>query len=333
MQDEKRGEEARSRLGGPAAPRGRHSYHASYHTVYHSEACNSYHADITVGAAEELGRDITVTQPVIVVNEHLLQAFREYCYSRYAKSGDARHRFNYFRRFWRIALNPIEITKLTPSQAKEILNALAAYRDFCSLYGIPFNVDLKQLRKLAPRQKKVKVLEYEEDKGIVQKALEQVGMFKRGSKYYMLALLSLFTGMRSTEIIYMVNNWEQLRKIPHVDAVIVEVGYERKSKKAWVTIIPKKLADLVPRIGKVGERAFDTMRDEYGFNVSIMRKAHLAILSERLKEHEINLLQGRIGKIIVKHYTKHLREIAEKYMECFAPYLHLLPDENEDPLE
>ncbi len=65
-------------------------------------------------------------------------------------------------------------------------------------------------------------------------------------------------------------------------------------------------------------------RDRLGIKWGILRKAHVAILSTRLIELEIKLLQGKVSEIMVKHYTKHLREIADKYIEAYKPYLFLI---------
>lgn len=131
-------------------------------------------------------------------------------------------------------------------------------------------------------------------------------------------------GLRGTEIVFLWNNWRSLRKIYHNNVVIEELGYERKSKKAWITMMHEKLASLLDKytVNTVSLRYLGEM----GVHVGLVRKVHLAILSRTLMQHEIDLLQGRISSITVKHYTKHLRSIAEKYIEAYKPYLTLLEE-------
>ncbi len=321
------------RLGRAAGPRGPQLF-SNLFSGHLAELNTGYIAGTpqTQSAFSNQQMNISNGETLIIVNEQILRMFREYVFSRFTRD-DARKRFNYFRRFWRIVLNPPEIAKLTYKQAQHFLNGLAAFRDFCRLYGIPFNVNISELRKLAPRNRHVKVLEYEEDSTIIEKALNELRKLPKQGTWKVLGLIAFFTGLRSTEIIYMVKNWEKLRKISlDNNVVIIELGYERKSKKAWITMMPKKLArriDMMER-NKVGINAFRDMLYKRGFNVSIMRKSHLAILSAKMMQHEIDLLQGRVSSITVRHYTKHLREIAAKYIECFKQYLHLLAPKCEE---
>ena len=259
-----------------------------------------------------------------------MEGFRAYLYSRYTRE-DARIRFSHFRRFYSLVReNPVAIAWLKPSQARHLLNALAAFRDYCSLMGIGFDLDLRQLRKLAPRSSSVRVMEYEEDDKIVEQAVRMVQRIQAGTVYRLLALAGFYTGLRTPEIVHMINNWARLRRIEHQGAAIVELGYERRTKKAWVTIMPLQLARMIDEARpRVGDTAPQTLRDEYGVSWSILRKAHLAILASKLNPLEIELLQGRVGRITVKHYVRHLREIAEKYMEAYKPHLHLLAQQRQ----
>ncbi len=58
--------------------------------------------------------------------------------------------------------------------------------------------------------------------------------------------------------------------------------------------------------------------------LSLMRKVHRNILSRTMDDAEIDLLQGRLSKIIVKHYTKHIYDIAHKYEEAYQPYYKII---------
>jgi len=275
-----------------------------------------------------------ITVKTLLSDDTFKRGFRQYVFSRYTRD-DARHRFNYVIKFKDVLSDPMVITRLTYKQAHHLLNGLASVRDYIKLLGyndiaIQLDVYIKSLRKLAPRNNNVVVLEYEIDKSIIDKALEQINKVIESKSiiWALEAIIDFFTGLRGPEVVYMINNWPRLRKIVHNDAVIIELGYVRKSKKAWVTIMPLKLALIIDELVKQGLRAGHTsiqnLRDKADVNISIFRKAHLAILSSKLMELEIKLLHGRVSEVTVKHYTKHLREIAEKYIEAYRPYLWIL---------
>ncbi len=266
----------------------------------------------------------------IITNPAFRQGFREYLFSRYVRD-DARLRYNYLYKHIKVIIDPVYITKLTPCQAKHLLNGIAALRDYLELIGYKKTASiiddyLKQLRKIAPKTQKVNVLDYEIDTSIIDKALKELEQLKGGKLWKILALISFFTGLRGTEIVFLWNNWRRLRKIYHNSIVIVELGYNRKSKKAWITMLPQKLADLIDKyaIEPVSYTSIQNLRDKAGVHVGLMRKVHLGILSKTMMEHEIKLLQGRISEITVRHYTRHLRAIADKYKEAYSEYFTLL---------
>ena len=310
------------RLGRAAGPRGPYIF-----SNYEMKLNSGYISDTlqTQLLFNNQQTNISKSEIILIVDENCLNAFRDYVFARFTRD-DARQRFNYFRKYYYIVFNPIRIKELTPGQARHFLRGLAAYRDFCRLYGIPFNVNISELRKLAPKSNVVKVLEYEESDDIINQALKELSKLPEEGIWKVLGLTAFFTGLRTTEIVFMIRKWEQLRKVLLNDVVIIELGYNRKSKKAWITMMPRQLYELINTLdrSKVGTYAFRDMLYKRGFRPSIMRKAHLAILSEKLMQHEIDLLQGRISSITVKHYTKHLREIAQKYIECFRKHLYLL---------
>ena len=338
---EKESEAARSQLGGAAGPRGPQTLDTGLDTpraahltsqmtetppVIYQHLTVSKHATPSVSLLLDLARRL----------ESLLEGFKEYVYSRYSRE-TARHNYSYVKRHGARALtDPIYVSKLTYKQARHLILGLAALRDYLSLMGLyehakSLNSYIKQLRKLAPKQTQVKLLEYEIDKPIIEKAVEEVQRILESSAAYttkLAALTAFFTGLREPEIVYLLRNYPKLRRIEEDGAVIVELGLDRKSKKAWVTIIPRELADLIHKIHvlglRVGLNLVKDARDRHGLHISIHRKAHAAILGAYMSENEIKLLQGKVGEIMVKHYTKHLRELAKRYLEAYKPYLETL---------
>lgn len=269
-----------------------------------------------------------------------LEDFKAYMLAKLHSREDVRQRLAAFRKYGRLILeNPLAIKQLSPSTARKLLLALAAFRDYLKLYGMELKIDLAELRKIAPKyEHKPSIIEYEEEEDIVGKALSELGKVETTKYYYGLAAVSFFTGLRSTEIIYMVKNWPILRKLDLGEVVAVELNYMRKSKKAFITLMPKALAKIIPELSEViGDTAFKNMRDDYGFNVSVMRKAHMAICSRTMQIHEIDLLQGRLSerhvvaflkldlniRITIQHYIKHIRSIAEKYVKAYAEFMHI----------
>ncbi|WFO75630.1 hypothetical protein J4526_01750 [Desulfurococcaceae archaeon MEX13E-LK6-19] len=274
---------------------------------------------------------VSQTVKQLLSEETFRQGLRQYMFSRYVRD-DARQRYNYLVKHLVVLDDPMYITRLTPSQAAHLLRGIAALREYLRLLGYSgiaeaLDYYLKQLRKLAPRKRSIRLLDYEADKSIIDKALEQLrkAIVSRSILWSLLALIDFYTGLRGTELVWLWTRWSSLRKIHHNSTVIVELGYERRSKKAWITMMPMELAAILDTyMYKVTVNTIQDARDRLGIRWSLFRKAHLAILSTKLMEHEIDLLQGRMGKITVKHYTKHLREIADKYIEAYKPYLPLL---------
>lgn len=138
-------------------------------------------------------------------------------------------------------------------------------------------------------------------------------------------LIAFFTGLRGDEVIYLIKNYNRLRKIYLDKVIVVGLNFIRKSKKAYITILPREFENYILKyMNEIGYRSVDNIRDKKGIGIGLYRKVHNAILSETMKEHEIKLLQGKVSDIQVKHYTKHIRRIAEKYVEAYNDYWGLI---------
>ena len=101
-----------------------------------------------------------------------------------------------------------------------------------------------------------------------------------------------------------------------------ELNYHRRRKKAWLTIMPEKLYRYLSPV-YIGVN-IDTRLREKGVHLSLMRKVHRSILSRTMDDAMIDLLQGRAPKIIVKHYTKDLIDIIERYEKAYKPYYKII---------
>jgi len=89
--------------------------------------------------------------------------------------------------------------------------------------------------------------------------------------------------------------------------------------------MPARLYEMLVKVNlRITRNTIQNPKDKKGIHVSISRKAHLAILSSVMQQHEIDLLQGRVSNVTVRHYVKHLREIADKYAKAYEPYMNIL---------
>ena len=123
----------------------------------------------------------------------------------------------------------------------------------------------------------------------------------------------------------MFREWPRLEKISHAGVRVVHLGYDRDKKKAWITMMPEEFARILDeRLPlDLGSKLDEHLR-MCGVSLQFLRKAHVALLIEHLDYAEINLLQGRLSEVIVAHYIKHIREIAERYRKAVEPYIERL---------
>jgi intergrase/recombinase len=143
---------------------------------------------------------------------------------------------------------------------------------------------------------------------------------KSNSMYKLPTLIAFFTGLRSTEIKYLLERWDELKKIEiHDYVMLVELNYDRGKKKAYITLMPTQLAEQIKRM-KLSSNWKDAVRYKYGVRLGLFRKAWIAITAKHLDAAERDLLQGRLKSVQVRHYIKHIRDIAKRYAEAFEKY-------------
>ncbi len=257
--------------------------------------------------------------------EAILEEFRKFALNLYSEE-HARNLYFYLRKLGlKIVLNPsnaIELSKLRPRPAKQTLISISAFLKFLKLRGIEIDLDLNFIKQFAKKeQPKIDIFEYEERGDVIKQALSMVKK-NLGPKKKIFTQVAFFTGLRASEIRFLFKNWERLRKKEIEKCMVVELNYLRRTKNAYLTIMPTALAEQIYPIdfGKNIARKLTYK----GIKVMLFRKAHTAILSRTMMPHEIDLLQGRLNSILVRHYVKHLREIAKKYWEAYGDYIILL---------
>lgn len=141
-------------------------------------------------------------------------------------------------------------------------------------------------------------------------------------------LTAFYTGLRAPEIKHMFDSWWKLKKLKVIDGVVlVELNYDRVKKKAYITLLPKQLAELIERnyikISLTNEWRNHVLH-KFDIALGLMRKAWIAITARYLDPAERDLLQGRVKSVQVRHYVKHIKSIAARYKEAFKSYLHLV---------
>ncbi len=256
---------------------------------------------------------------------------------RYSSRGHAIYVYTSSKYLLKIIENPLMMKQLNYRRARGVLEAVPALRDYALLmYGINLEINTKLLRKYMPPRKieeiTKSILEFEiketgEAISIIDQALETIKKIaNRNTKYKLPIILAFFTGLRSTEIKYMLDNWNTLRKIKLNGVYLVVLNYDRVKKKAYITLIPEKLFQLINEYHPIllTENWKDHVRHKFGINIGLFRKAWVAITSGYLDDGEKDLLQGRLETVQVEHYIKHIKLISQKYYEAFKPYLYLL---------
>ena len=270
--------------------------------------------------------------------EGTLPEFREWCVKYYARV-TCRQVFSTLNEAVEIVKDPSSALKykgLPKSRRRKIMFTIYALLKFLrKIKKTNIQYPTATIRQiLGIENEPPKLLEYVEEEPIVKQAEEimaKTAKLGEKSAYRLAGETGFFTGLRWPEIRYLINNYRDLKKLQHMEAVIVEINYLRRSKNAYVTIVPEKLHEkLMENTKQLGYNADRELRDTYGIKFSILRKAHLAICSQTMNELEIDLLQGRIkpkllgllSEITRKHYVKHLRKIAEKYLQAYQPYIN-----------
>jgi len=261
---------------------------------------------------------------------------------RYSSRGHAIYMYTTAKKYLiHILKNPPLLKTLSSRRAKAVLEAIASLRDYARLNGIELNIDTKFLRKFLPpaRIEEIteSILEYELSEGktkdIVSQAVEQVQeVMKHDTMFKIPVLIAFFTGLRSTEIKHMLDRWNSLRKIEIIDGVVlVELNYDRVKKKAYITLMPKRLVELINdwvKENKLSVNWKDHVRHRLGVRLGLFRKSFQAITTTYLDKAERELLLGHLKSIQVKHYIKHIKSIAQRYLEAYKNYLHILDSLN-----
>ena len=232
------------------------------------------------------------------------------------------------------------LSQMSRRYAEQVIGIAYIVKRFCEAYNLPVpEIDTKKLRKFIPKKTTATALaakwlnRLKED--VLQQYVDLATRMIEEMKQYGLAARKLlivtafFTGLRGTEIVYMINNWRKLPK-EHVDGlVVVELAYDRGPKKAYITLMPAKLAELIDRFVESGEKMgawiIANTNHYYRIQVKMYRKVWIALtMRAGMDESWRDALQGRIPSIQVRHYVENINDAVEYYKRAFEKYMQLL---------
>ncbi|GEM_PF-2266479 len=264
------------------------------------------------------------------------QGFREYLRHRYHRNY-ASWIYTSAKFLAKVVNDPYLLKRLSYRRARGVFEAVPAVKEYAKLvYGVDLDIDTKYLRKFMPAKEisevtesiiEFEIKETDAAKTIIDKALEYIDrIMKSNSKYRIPVITEFFTGLRPSEVVYMLHNWDKLRKIKLDGVYLIVLNYDRKTKKAYFTLIPEQLYQIIDSNKPYIFSSYfkDHVRQKYEIRLYTFRKAWIAITSRYLDDAERDLLQGRLRSIQIKHYIKHIKSIAKRYLEAFKPYLYIL---------
>ena len=257
------------------------------------------------------------------------EEYKQYLIAAGYSKGHIRNMYYFAKKYvLNVLLDPTHLSRLHWKTARHVLNALSVLQDYLDMKGVELVVNWRKLRKYLPeKMDAVDIFEYVDRFGgrLIDRAMDQIvwnEILHRSRFYNMVALTAFFTGLRGPEIRHLFMNKSKLEARFYKSVAIIQLNYIRPKKKAYVTMMPRKLYQVIPE-SYVGVNIDRRLR-ERGVYLSLMRKVHRNILSRTMDDAEIDLLQGRLEKIIVVHYTRHIYDIAIKYEKAFQSYYKII---------
>ncbi|MCD6483238.1 MAG: hypothetical protein J7K83_03135 [Candidatus Aenigmarchaeota archaeon] len=248
--------------------------------------------------------------------------FKEFVKIRSSNKKHVNNIVNYSKKYWKLLFaNPLdfalEIKKLSEekkSLKRHILQALAAFSRYLDLvYDTDqFYNRFVQLRKKSgitwSEEKIPQIMGRQIDKDKIIDIVASMG----NKKLKATSMIHLLTGLRTGEVFYLIKNFDKLKKIEVLDGLVVELGYVRKTKKAFLTILHKNAIPLLKVCYKDKKSYWNGLKN-YGIKSYDFRRIFESLYSN-LRSHEIDLLQGRTTTELTLHYTRNIENIASKIL-------------------
>ncbi|RLI89531.1 MAG: hypothetical protein DRO98_00835 [Archaeoglobales archaeon] len=111
----------------------------------------------------------------------LLEDFEEYCYEIYSEE-HARKLYSAMKKYGLKILqdkrNAVLLANIGRRAAEYVIVALSIYNRFMKLNGIELDIDRELLKKHIRKEETIKIFDYEEDEGIIDKATSMLEKVK-----------------------------------------------------------------------------------------------------------------------------------------------------------
>jgi hypothetical protein len=248
--------------------------------------------------------------------------FSEFCSLRSKNKTHIRNLVNYAKKYgYLLELEPLkfalkfkEISKDRKTLKRHILQSLAALSRYLDL---KYNTDenYKRFRELRIKagiswseEKIPQILRNEISKEQVLNILKNV----KEERLKATSLLHLLTGLRTSEVFYLIKNFNKLKRSENERGLIIELSYIRKTKKVFVTFLHKNAIPLINKAYRNKRSYWKNLR-KYGLRPYDFRRIFESLYSN-LRSHEVDLLQGRLGTELTIHYTRDLSSLAKKVL-------------------
>ncbi len=250
--------------------------------------------------------------------------FADFCSLRSKNKSHVNNLLNYAKKYhWLLYLSPLdfalkikEIVQNKKSLKRHILQALAALSKYLDL---KYNTSdcyakFKDLRlKAGISWSEEKIPQFLVNEISKEKILEIIKSIKE-ERLKATSIVHLLTGLRTSEVFYLIKNFDKLRKSNNEKGLIIELAYFRKTKKVFVTFLHKDAISLINKSYK-NKRSYWKNLKKYGIKPYDFRRIFESIYTN-LRSHEIDLIQGRLSTELTIHYTRDISSIAEKILDA-----------------
>ena len=127
-------------------------------------------------------------------------------------------------------------------------------------------------------------------------------------------LVHMLTGLRTSEVFYLVKNFDTLKKTETDKGFIIEMSYIRRTKKSFITFLHKDAVKFL-KDTYIDKRSYWNNIRKYGIKPYDFRRAFESIYGN-LRSHEVDLLQGRLTTELTIHYTRDISSLAKKVLDA-----------------
>lgn len=250
------------------------------------------------------------------------EKFKEFLKTKCSNKKHINNLVNYSKKFgYLLFVSPLDfalemkkITKGKKSVKRHVLQALASFSKFLDLKKDTdeYYKRFKSLRERAEiKWSETKIPQILVERISKEKLIEIVKKIKK-RRLFATCILHLLTGLRTGELFFLIKNFENLNKRKVENGYVIELGYFRKTKKAFITLLHEDALKFVKEAYR-SEKSYWKNIKEYGIRPYDFRRVFES-LYDNLRSHEIDLLQGRLGTELTVHYTRDMESLAQRVL-------------------